>query len=136
MTTVANVKQSEASHFYLKDGTPFYEVPYKDPTKGMRKATLADARKVNALPSVTTILRILDKPALTRWLIEQAVLAVLTTPRLDGEVLDVFIERVLLVTKSRTKKRDAAAELGTKIHAAMELALKEWSSMTLWRPTF
>jgi hypothetical protein len=120
--TIANIKESGASHWYL-NGQPFYEVPYADPKKGLRKATLADARKVGALPSVTTVLRIMDKPALTAWKIEQAVLAVATSPRLPGELDDDFIKRVLSVDKDQDQERDAAAKLGTDIHAAIEQAL-------------
>lgn len=123
MNTVARPTHTEASHFYLKDGTPFYEVPYKDPSKGMRKATLADARKVGALPSVTTILRVLDKPALTTWLIEQACLAVLTAPRQPDEALDAFVERVLHQERQQDQEAQKARDLGTDIHNAMEAAM-------------
>lgn len=129
MTTAANsssarTTRSEASHYYLKDGTPFYEVPYADPKKGMRRTTLADARKVGALPSVTTLLSILRKPALETWLIEQAVLAVMTTPRRPGEADDAFIQRVLHTEKQQDQQTEAAMDLGTRIHDAIESDLK------------
>jgi hypothetical protein len=123
MKTIANVAKSESSHFYLRDGTPLYEVPYSDPSKGMRKATLADARKVGAYPSVTTILSVLDKPALTAWKIEMAVLAVMTTPRLAGEADDAFIERVLHAEKQQEQEGEKARDLGTDIHQAIADAL-------------
>lgn len=119
MTTTANVRPSESSHWYHKSGEPCYEVPKAD-GKGMTPTTLRHARKLNLLPSVTTILRILDKPALTAWKIEQAVLAVLTTPRINGEPDDVFAKRVLSIDKEQDKERDAAAQLGTDIHSAIE----------------
>src|SRR5436190_23373532 len=47
-------------------------------------STLRDARKLGLLPSVTNILGVITKPELTAWLQEQAVLAALTLPRLEG----------------------------------------------------
>jgi hypothetical protein len=122
MTTVANIKSEQGSHWYYADGRPCYEVPKADGS-GMTPTTLRHARKMDLLPSVTTVLKILEKPALTAWKIEQAVLAVMTTPRLPGEETDDFIERVLKTDKEQDKERDAAAQLGTDIHAAIEDAL-------------
>jgi len=124
--TIANVKQSEASHWYYPDSRPCYEVPYADPSKGMRPTTLRDAKKLGLLPSVTTCLRVLDKPALNSWKIEMAVLAVLTTPKLADEPLDAFIKRVLSVDKEQDAEAAKARELGTQIHDALELALGNW----------
>lgn len=120
MTTAARVISTNGAHFYLPDGTPYYEVPYADPSKGMRKTTLADARKVNALPSVTNILNILDKPALTAWKVEQGVLAVLTTPRQPGEADDAFVHRVLQVERVQDQEVEKARDMGTAIHDAIE----------------
>ena len=123
MNTIANVKQAEASHWYYPDSRPCYEVPYADPSKGMRPTTLRDAKKLGLIPSVTTVLRVLDKPALTSWKIEQAVLAVLTTPKLADEPLDAFIKRVLTTDKEQDAEAAKARELGTRIHDAIELGL-------------
>lgn len=86
----------------------------------MKVPTLADARKLNLLPSVTTILRVLHKQALVEWLIEQAVLAVLTTPRLADEQTDAFVQRVLHGEKVQDQEAQAARDRGTEIHAALE----------------
>lgn len=86
----------------------------------MKVPTLADARKLNLLPSVTTILRVLHKQALVEWLIEQAVLAVLTTPRLADEQTDAFVQRVLHGEKIQDQEAQAARDRGTEIHAALE----------------
>ena len=123
MTTAAKPTSSEGGHWYTKDGRPAYEVPYADPRKGMRPTTLADARKLGLLPSVTTILRVLDKPALTAWLIEQACLAVLTSPRNPNEELDAFVERILHTERVQDQEVTIARDRGTEIHAAMEAAL-------------
>lgn len=115
MTTTANVQSTESSHWYSVAGEPVYEVPKAD-GKGMTPTTLRHARKMNLLPSVTTILRVLDKPALTAWKVEQAVLSVLTTPQLPQERIDEFIHRVLSVEKEQDAERYKAAQLGTDIH--------------------
>ena len=122
MSTNANVKSPENGHWYHTDGRPCFEVEKAD-GKGMTATTLRHAKKMNLLPSVTTVLRCLDKPALTAWKIEQSVLAVMTTPRLPAEADDVFVKRVLATDKEQDKERDAAAQLGTDIHAAIEQAV-------------
>ena len=88
------IHRESPSHWYLPDGTAYHEVPRTD-GNGMRSATLRDARKVNAFPSVTNILGVLAKPALDAWKQEQAILAALTLPRRDDEPLDSFAHRVV-----------------------------------------
>jgi hypothetical protein len=56
---------SEAGHWYAKDGTPTYEV--LDANGNPRKTTLADARKLNLVPSVTTIIKCAAAPGLEAW---------------------------------------------------------------------
>ena len=124
MPTAARIHSSESSHWYFKDGRPCYSVPYADPSKGMRPATLRDCKKLGLLPSVSTYLRCLDKPALNIWKQEMACLAVLTTPRQPNEALDAFVDRVLNVEKQQDQEAQAARDLGTDIHAALELALQ------------
>jgi hypothetical protein len=101
------------------DGKPAYEVPKAD-GKGMRKTTIADARKLSLLPSCTTILKTLDKPALNAWKTEQACLALATTPRLPDEKDDAFVLRVLHTEKIQEEEGQMARDLGTDIHAALE----------------
>lgn len=119
MSTNANVKKSDGSHWYYPDGKPCYELPKKDGT-GMKVPTLADARKLNLVPGVTTILKILHKQALVEWMVEQAVLAVLTTPRQPGEPDDAFVKRVLSTDRVQDQESQAARDRGTEIHDAME----------------
>jgi ATP-dependent exoDNAse (exonuclease V) beta subunit len=123
MNTAAKPSIETASHWYSKDGKPAYEVPYADPKKGMRPTTLRDAKKLGLLPSATTLLKILDKPALTAWKVEQAVLTVLTSPRLASEEIDAFIKRVLHTDKEQEEEASKARELGSQIHDAIEKAL-------------
>jgi hypothetical protein len=119
------VTNNVSCHWYYPDGKRCFEVPYADPSKGMRPTTLRDARKLGLVPSVTTILRALDKPALNNWRIEQAVLSVLTAPRLAGEATDAFVKRVLQVDREQDAESVKAMELGSDIHAAIESALSD-----------
>jgi CRISPR/Cas system-associated exonuclease Cas4 (RecB family) len=124
MPTAATIHQETASHWYSRAGEPCYEVPYADPAKGMRATTLRDAKKLGLLPSPTSILRILDKPALNSWRIEQSVLTVITSPRASDEEIDAFVKRVLQVDKEQDAESLKARELGSQIHANIESALK------------
>lgn len=109
------------AHWYLPDGTPFYEVPNKS-KGGMRDATITDARKVGAYPSVTTIIDIPRKPQLEVWKINQAILAALTNPHLT----DGMSEQEMLAVLRRDAQDQAkqAAEAGTALHDAIENAFR------------
>lgn len=124
MTTSARPIEVASSHFYWPDGKPAYEQPRVD-GKGTTKTTVAHARKFGLLPSPTTILRLLAKPQLDTWKQEQACLAVLTAPRRDDESLDAFVHRVLHVEREQDAERDAAADMGTAIHDAIECSLND-----------
>lgn len=119
MKTAANIQRAESAHWYHPDGQPCFELP-KASGDGMRAPTVRDARKMNLLPSVTTILKVLHKEALVNWLIEQAVLAVVTTPRLPGEPEDAFIKRVLQDQKVQEEEAGVAREKGKQIHDALQ----------------
>lgn len=113
---IAKEHSSEAGHWYTRTGEPMYTIMGKSTGK-MRNTTLRDARELNLVPSVTTILNVAAKPALTAWLQEQAILAALTLPRGDDEPEYLWLKRVL--TDSKQQGKDAA-DLGTEIHAAIQ----------------
>lgn len=94
-------------------------VPKKDGS-GNRPTTLSDARKLGLLPSVTTILKVLAKPALQDWITRQAVMAVVTAPDMPGEAIDAKISRILESEQQQHAEAQAAADLGTKLHAALD----------------
>src|SRR5208337_4864623 len=110
-----------SSHWYTRNGEACYEVFYSDPKRGKRSTTLADARKLSLLPSVTTITKVLAAPALVEWLRQTAAIAAVTTPRNPGEELDAFVARALAVDAESIS--DAARDLGTAIHDAIEKAM-------------
>jgi hypothetical protein len=105
-----------SSHWYSLDGKPCHTVPNKDGEA--RATTLRDARKLQLLPSVTTIIGILDKPQLTRWKMREAAKAALNVPPPQGEEpLDRFADRAIEFAMSQVGE---AADLGSRIHTAIE----------------
>jgi len=107
-------------HWYERTGKPCYEIRAKS---GLPRATtLRDARSLGLVPSVTTVLAVLDKTALTNWKVDQGILAALTLPRVSGESEADFLRRVKEDSKAQAI---AAAEEGTRIHDALEQAYKD-----------
>jgi len=113
------VQKNQSQHWYRAvDGRieRCYELPKKD-GKGMKSVTLREARELGLLYSVTKVCDVLRKPALEAWKQEQAILAALTLPRLDGEGVDAFCKRVVEDMNAQSEK---AKEFGSSIHAAIE----------------
>ena len=107
---------SESGHWYLPDGSPAYRTIGKNGKE--RNTTVKDARGLGLLPSVTTIIGCANKgEGLQRWLQEQAMLAALTLPRLEGESEEDWLSRVVSDSKETAKQ---AAERGTHIHGIIE----------------
>lgn len=122
---------SDACHYYTKTGESCYEQPLADGS-GTTPTTLRHARKLNLLPSVTTILKCVAKPGLERWKISQAVMAAMTSPRRDGEDMDAFIDRVLNIDREQDEEAGRAAELGKRIHGVIENCLNVATHFTTW----
>jgi hypothetical protein len=106
---------SESGHWYAKDGTPAYTIVGKNGKE--RATTLRDARTLELVPSVTTILSVLAKPGLENWKQNQILMAALTMPRVEGETEQEYISRIIRDSKEQGMK---AAEEGTRIHGAIE----------------
>lgn len=117
------VKTNESSRYYWPNGEPCYELPKKS-GHGMKSPTITDARNLGLLPSVTTILRVIHKPALQDWLISQAVKAVMKTPRDKDENDESFLERVLVQERVQDAESRLAADRGSAIHKALEDAIQ------------
>jgi len=105
----------ESTHWYDREGNPAYTIIGKNGKE--RNTTLRDARQLNLVPSVTTILNVAAKPGLERWKQEQVLLCALTLPRIDGESESDWINRIMEDSKESGRK---AAERGTEIHAAIQ----------------
>jgi len=105
----------EGSHWYAKDGSPCHEI-------GGRAVGLRDARRLGLLPSVTSILKVVARPALETWKQNQAVLSALTLPRKPGESDDDFAGRVV---KDSKREGIEAAAFGGRLHEAIESVVGE-----------
>ena len=114
MTTII-ARSAESVHWYRQDGAPQYTVPAKDGSD--RPTTLRDARKMNLVPSVTTIMKIAAKPGLEQWKLEQMLLAAMTLPKDPAETEKSYIARIVADSKETGKQ---AAEKGTRIHESIE----------------
>jgi hypothetical protein len=114
MTTII-ARSFDSAHWYGGDGSPQYTVLAKDGSN--RPTTLRDARKMNLVPSVTTINRLLHKPGLEEWKLEQMLLAALTLPRTPNETEKSLIARIKADSKETGK---SAAERGTRVHESIE----------------
>ena len=128
METESKVLAAESAHWYTKQGKPMYKVP-RAKGDGMRATTLADARKLDLVPSVTMILGCAAKPGLEAWKARQILEAALTLPRLQGESLDDYATRVIEDSKAQGRK---AAERGTDLHTAIEDFIRGQQSL-LWQ---
>jgi hypothetical protein len=109
------VKTEESGHWYTEDGQSAHVIIGANGKE--RNTTVADARKLKLLPSVTSVLGILEKPNLTAWKVEQAIYSSLTLPRKDGEDLTDYAKRCVADSKEATTK---AAQHGTEMHLQAE----------------
>jgi len=107
---------SEKGHWYTLEGKPLYTLVGKNGKE--RNTNLRDARKLNLVPSVTTILDQAAKPGLVNWQINQGINAALTLPREEDETDEQFLYRVRQDSKEQAEK---AAEQGTIIHADINM---------------
>jgi hypothetical protein len=101
-----------SNHWYSITGAP------RHTRENGKPVTLREARKENLFPSVTTILKILAKPSLDKWKVEQAVKAGLMAPdHLNHEALE---DRVRVVTESLHSELAKAREFGDAVHNGIE----------------
>jgi hypothetical protein len=108
-------RNTEAGHWYTRSGEPMYTVQGANGLQ--RNTTLRDARKLDLVPSVTTILNVAAKPALTTWLQQQVLLAALTLPRRPDEPEKDYLDRIINDSKEQGR---SAADAGTDIHASIQ----------------
>ena len=106
---------SESGHWYSLEGEPMYTIIGANGKE--RNTTLRDAKSLGLVPSVTTILGMVAKPALENWKITQAIKSAATLDIGDEESMDSFVYRCKADAKQIGSK---AAKEGTKIHAQIE----------------
>jgi hypothetical protein len=107
------------NHWYDQTGKPCYTVIGKNGKT--RDTTLADAKRLGFVPSVTTILEVISKPNLSDWKVKQGIMSALALPMEDGERMEEFVNRI--VNDSR-KSAILASEEGSRIHDAIEMSFK------------
>ena len=110
----AKKKPAESGHWYTQEGEPMYTIIGANGKE--RNTTLRDAKKDSLVPSVTTILGMIAKPALENWKINQALNSALTLEQEKMNRLSLCLQMSNKILKDRTE----AAEQGTKIHAMIE----------------
>lgn len=114
-TQVYNKFTSESGHWYTQEGEPMYTIIGVNGKE--RNTNLRDAKLLNLVPSVTTVMDLIAKPSLENWKINQALNSALSLKQEDGESDGSFIYRC----KQEAKKPGMeAADLGTKIHGMIE----------------
>jgi hypothetical protein len=106
---------AESGHWYDRNGKPAYTVIGKNGQE--RNTTLRDARKLDLVPSVTTVMKVAAAPGLERWKQEQVLLAALTLPRSESESEADWLARVIEDSRETGRK---AADAGTAIHASIQ----------------
>jgi hypothetical protein len=127
---VLTKSKSPGSHWYRGDGTPVHKLPTADGS-GERPTTLRDAKRLGLYPSVTSVLSVLAKPGLEKWKLDQVALACLRTPKTAAESEDYWCSRV---RNAAFEQVEEAADLGTAIHGALELAMAGQSYDPQYRP--
>lgn len=106
----------ESSHWYDRTGEAVFEVPNKS-KPGKRPTTLRDARTLQLLPSVTTVMSVLAKPQLDDWKHRQ-ITAWCYNHTPHNEDAEAFHARAI---EGAFEQVSDAADLGTDIHKALEL---------------
>tara|TARA_R100000700_G_scaffold11407_1_gene16442 strand:+ start:1999 stop:2772 length:774 start_codon:yes stop_codon:yes gene_type:complete len=106
---------SESGHWYTQDGEPMYTIIGANGKE--RNTTLRDAKSLGLVPSVTTIMGMVAKPALENWKITQAIKSAMILDMEESESIDSYIYRCKAEAKQISSK---AAKEGTKIHAQIE----------------
>jgi hypothetical protein len=109
------IRASESNHWYTRDGLPQYTVVGKNGKE--RNTTLRDARTMDLVPSVTTIIGVAAKPALIAWMQTEVLKASQSIIRREGEADEDYYARIIDESKRKGKE---AADKGTSIHAAIE----------------
>lgn len=119
MATLTPNLHLASAHWYTANGHPAH-VQLRNDNRGTRPTTIKDAMSMNLYPSVTSILNVFAKPGLETWKIKQAILAAARTLRSPEESVDYWTQRVMNAAHSQV---EAAADLGTNIHRALDLAI-------------
>lgn len=107
-----------SSHWYYPDGTGCHQVEMATKPGEFRDTTLADARKLGLVPSVTNVMNYRAKPFLEKWNKEQVVEAALDMPdnirHMDRDSQGHWIMAMA------NEIKETARTFGSAIHNAIE----------------
>lgn len=112
----------DGAHYYFPDGRPCHTVPNLSKPGTERNTTLADAKKLGLLKSISVVLRVIEKPALTAYKINQHLRAAFELERGEGEDDDHFARRVI---DRAGEHAGTAAAFGTRMHEYIEYKLSD-----------
>jgi len=121
---------NDSSHWYDREGNPCHTQATKKGAKNPTRATtVRDARKLDLLGSTSGMLDVLSKDALIRWKLEQVTKACFADGHISSSYVYLTPEQYheKMVDQAFTKV-EQAADAGTLIHAALDLAFQgaEW----------
>lgn len=102
-----------SAHWRYPDGRDCFQVPYADPTKGMRDSNLGDAKKLGLIPSTTMITDAWKADGLIKYLQRQMHVATRTTPFQSGTSDDDYYAECL---KWAEEHASGAADWGSVMH--------------------
>jgi len=110
------------AHYYTPEGRAPAMVPYAGNRPGQRKATLRDAKANGWAPGVTDVIRVLNAEGLNTWRVREAIKLTQRICMENPAMLALAPEALVAEVESRedTSKRD----IGTEIHADIELAVR------------
>ena len=104
-------------HYYTHEGQPRHFVPMTSRPDEMRPTRTTDAKKHGWVPSVTTVMNVLAKPALVNWKVSQHVQMAYQLNPADYETCDDWLKAVSRATET---EMDKAPDAGTNIHNMLE----------------
>ena len=120
-------------HWYTLDGKPLHTMKLAS-GEGERPTTLADAKRLGLLPSVSEIKGVLGKPGLEKWKVKQVALASMRLTRKGEETDEYFSGRII---EEAFRQVDDAAKLGSSIHREIERFFKhDWKEEFMADPKF
>lgn len=102
---------------FFQQSSHWYQLNADNTLTPQHEYTLRDARKTNAFPSITTILKERANPTLDTWKMNQIFEAVANNPKAADETKKQYKERISEISAKIGKD---AAEFGTRLHDALD----------------
>lgn len=127
MTTYKTTTSEASGHWYDRTGVQVATVLSKEGKP--IKPTLRQARTLDLVPGVTTIIKEAHKEQLVQYRERQVLLASLTLGRMASETDEDFIDRIM---KDAKEAAFNAADKGSQIHARIEHGLHNRDCADEW----